>query len=209
VVVAVGAVWVTLGLTQDVLAHEELAVFDHRAHAWLLGHRPSWLDPVMRTATYLGQNDVLVPVLLVAALAFGRVRRTWRPVLDIAVVYGWALILYSVMKEMVHRPRPPVAQLLAPAGGWAFPSGHTTQATAAWGIVCVLACVGRSTRVRVLLATAAGGVVLLVAGSRFYLGVHWLTDVLAGISLGVAILSLWGDARLTVFLSLEGQPPGR
>lgn len=75
--------------------------------------------------------------------------------------------------------------------------------------MCVLACVGRSTRVRVLLATAAAGVVLLVAGSRFYLGVHWLTDVLAGISLGVAILSLWGVARLTVFLSLEGQPPGR
>lgn len=206
VVVAVGAVWVTIGLTQDVLAHEELAVFDHRAHAWLLNHRPTWLDPIMRGATYLGQNDVLLPVLVAAALLFGRVRRTWRPVLDIAVVYAWALILYSVMKELVHRPRPPAAEWLAPAGGWAFPSGHTTQATAAWGIVCVLACVGRSVRVRALLATAAAAIVLLVAGSRFYLGVHWLTDVLAGMGLGVSILALWGIARLTVFLPLEAQP---
>lgn len=207
VVLAVGAVWVTVGLTQDVLAHEELAVFDQRAHAWLMGHRPAWLDAPMRAATFLGQNLVLIPVLVAAAVAFGRVRRTWRPVLDIAIVYAWALILYSVMKELVHRPRPPAAEWLAPAGGWAFPSGHTTQATAAWGIVCVLACAGRSVRTRALLATAAAAVVLLVAGSRFYLGVHWLTDVLAGMSLGVAILSLWGIARLTVFLPFEARQP--
>ncbi|MGN6132532.1 MAG: bifunctional DedA family/phosphatase PAP2 family protein [Nocardioidaceae bacterium] len=207
VVVAVGAVWVTVGLTQDVLAHEELAVFDHRAHAWLLVHRPAWLDPVMRAATYLGQNVVLLPVLLVSALLFVRVRRTWRPVLDIAVVYGWALILYSVMKELGHRPRPPAAEWLAPAGGWAFPSGHTTQAAAAWGIVCVIACVGRSLRTRALLSTAAAVVVLVVAGSRFYLGVHWLTDVLAGMSLSVAILALWGIARVTVLVPFESRQP--
>lgn len=206
VVVAVGAVWVTVGLTQDVLAHEELAVFDHRAHAWLLGHRPAWLDQPMRAATFLGQNVVLLPVLVAAAVGFGRVRRTWRPALDIAVVYGWALVLYSVMKQLVHRPRPPATEWLSSASGWAFPSGHTTQATAAWGIVCVLACVGRSPRTRVLLATAAAAVALLVAGSRFYLGVHWLTDVLAGLSLGVAILALWGVARLTVLLPGEPRP---
>ncbi len=200
VVVAVGAVWVTLGLTQDVLAHEELAVFDHHAHAWLLQHRPGWLDPVMRAATWLGANAVVLPALVAAAVAFWRVRRTWRPVFDIAVVYLWALILYSVMKELVHRSRPPAADWVAPAGGWAFPSGHTTQAAAAWGIVCVLACAGRSARTRAALASGAALVVLLVAGSRFYLGVHWLTDVLAGMSLGVAILALWGIAGITVFL---------
>ncbi len=199
VLIALGAVWATLGLTQDVLAHEELAVFDHRAHAWLLQHRVAWLDPIMRAATWLGQNAVLIPVLFAAALLLRRARGTWRPVFDLAVVYVWALILYSVMKELVHRPRPPAAEWLSPAGGWAFPSGHTTQATVAWGILCVLACTGRSPRVRASLASMAALVVLVVAASRFYLGVHWLTDVLAGMSLGVCILSLWGIARLTVF----------
>jgi len=198
VAVAAGAIWVTLGLTQDVLAHEELALFDLRAHAWLLQHRVDWLTPVMRAATWLGSNAVLLPILVIAAVVSGRVRRSWRPVLDIAMVYGWALILSSLMKEAVHRPRPPAAGWLVHASGWAFPSGHTTQATAAWGILCVLACTGRSPKVRAALVSAAALIVLLVAASRYYLGVHWVTDVLAGISLGVAILALWGVARVTV-----------
>ena len=203
--VAVGAVWITLGLTQDVVAHEELAVFDHHADAWLLQHRVGWLDPVMRAVTWLGSNAVVLPVLVAAALFFVRVRRSWRPVLDIAVVYGWALILYSVMKELIQRPRPPASQWLAQADGWAFPSGHTTQATVAWGVVCALACVGRSSRARTALIAAATLVILLVAASRFYLGVHWLTDVLAGLSLGTAILALWGITRLTVLRLAEAR----
>lgn len=200
VLVVVGAVWVLLALTQDVVAHEEMAVFDQRAHAWLVQHRAPWLDPLMRAATWLGANALVIPVLVVAACVFARQRRTWRPVVDIPVVYACALILYSVMKDLVHRQRPPAAEWLASAGGWAFPSGHTTQATVAWGAVCVLACVGRSARAKTTLTSVAALIVLLVAMSRVYLGVHWLTDVLAGISLGVTILSLWGVARLTVFL---------
>jgi undecaprenyl-diphosphatase len=124
-------------------------------------------------------------------------------VTDIAVVYGWALVLYAVTKDLVHRHRPPPSGWLAPASGWAFPSGHTAQATVAWGLLCVLACVGRSPRTRTALISAATLIVLLVAASRFYLGVHWLTDVLAGMSLGVAILSVWGITRLTVFFPVE------
>jgi undecaprenyl-diphosphatase len=205
VLVAVGGIWVTLGLTQDVLAHEELAVFDQRALAWLLQHRVGWLDPVMRAVTWLGDNSLVIPVLGVAAVVFGWARRSWWPVFDIAIVYGWALILSSLMKELVHRSRPPASGWLSAASGWAFPSGHTTQAVVAWGLLCVLACAGRSQATRTALTSAATVIVLLVAASRFYLGVHWLTDVLAGMSLGVAVLSLWGIARLTVLGCLLNQ----
>ncbi|HET7388487.1 MAG TPA: bifunctional DedA family/phosphatase PAP2 family protein [Nocardioidaceae bacterium] len=204
VAVAIGAIWITLGLTQDVLAHEEVALFDLRAHAWLLQHRPDWLAPIMRAATWLGSNAVLLPILVIAAGAGGYLRRSWSPVVDIVVVYGGALILSSVMKEAVHRPRPPAAGWLMHASGLAFPSGHTTQATAAWGILCVLACVGRRPKPKGALACTAALIVLLVAASRFFLGVHWLSDVLAGVSLGVTILALWGIARVTVLNDRAG-----
>jgi undecaprenyl-diphosphatase len=208
VIIAVGAVWTLLGLLQDVLAHEELAIFDYRAHAWVVAHRIGWLNPVMLAVTWLGSNAVLIPVLVATGLVVWRLRRSWRPALDAAVVYAWALLLYSLIKQLVHRHRPPTSDWLGHASGWAFPSGHTTQATAAWGIVCVLACTGRSKRAKAVLVCVTGVIVLGVAGSRVYLGVHWLTDVLAAMSLGVALLSLWGITRLTVFLATADQPVG-
>lgn len=197
VAVGVGAVWTLLGITQDVAAHEELARFDPQVHAWVVAHRTGWATPVMQAATWLGSNVLLVPVLLVTAAVTGRARRSWVPVADIVIVYGWAVIAYSVIKVELHRARPPAADWLMQAGGWAYPSGHTTQAAAAWGIVCILACAGRSPRVKALLAGLAALIVLLVAFSRVYVGVHWLTDVLGGISLGVAVLALWAMARVT------------
>lgn len=167
-VIALGAVWTLLGLTQDVLAHEEMSLFDHRAHNWVVAHRVAWLNPLMQAATWLGASAVLIPVLLVAALVAWRARRSWRPVLDTAVVYARAVLLYTLIKQLVHRPRPPASAWLVHASGFAFPSGHTTQAPTAWGIVCVLACAGRSARIKTVLASAAAVIVLLVAASRVY-----------------------------------------
>jgi undecaprenyl-diphosphatase len=198
VAVAVSSTWVTLGLTQDVLAHEGIVVFDLQAHAWVLRHRIGWLTATLRAVTWLGSNAVILPVLAVSCVLLSRLRRSWRPALDIVVVYVWTVILYSVIKDALQRPRPPLADWLAGAGGWSFPSGHSAQATAAWGILCVLACVGRPPRQKVRLVAGAAAIIVLVAGSRWYLGVHWLTDVLAGMTLGVAVLSLWGVARTTI-----------
>lgn len=168
---------------------------DVRVHTWVVQHRVTWLDKAMEAATWLGSNVTLVPVLLLAALLFARARRSWRPVVDIAVVYGAAVGVYTLMKHLVDRPRPPATDWLTHASGAAFPSGHATQATAAWGVLCVLLCAGRSPRARALLAAAASAIVLVVAASRVYLGVHWLTDVLAGVAIGVTILAARELAR--------------
>jgi undecaprenyl-diphosphatase len=199
VAAALVGILVVLILTEQVLVQGGMVSVDRQVHVWLVHHRVAWITVVMRGTTWLGSNVLLVPVLLAAALIACRLRRTWRPLLDTAVVYASAVMLYEVMKELVHRPRPPTTDWLAQAGGWAFPSGHTTQATAAWGLICVLACAGRSSRVKVVLASSAALIVVLVAASRIYLGVHWLTDVLAGAGLGTSVLALWAVARSTVF----------
>lgn len=201
VVIGVGAVWSLLGVTQDVVAHEELARFDPRVHAWVVAHRVAWLTPVMKVASWLGASAVLTPVLLAVAVVVGRARRSWLPVVDVVVVYGWTLVTYSVMKQLVQRDPPLPTDRLVHAAGWAYPSGEVTQATAAFGIVCVLVCVGRPLVVKGVLSAAAGVLVLLVAYSQLYLGVHWLTDVLGAMCAGVAVLAWWGTARLTVLFS--------
>jgi undecaprenyl-diphosphatase len=196
--VAVGSTWVFLGVTQDVLAHEELAAIDPAVHGWLLHHREAWLNDVMRVVTWLGSNVVLQPGLAIAAVALVRTQRTWRPAITIVVTYGSALLVHAVVREWVHRARPPAADWLSGAGGWSYPSGHTIQATVAWGIVAILAMSQVSVRARTLPAAAAATVVLLVSASRIYLGVHWPTDVLASLALGVDLLSLYGIVHLAM-----------
>ncbi len=181
--------WIFGGLTQDVIASEGIARFDPRIHTFAVAHRTGWLTALMRNATWLGSNWVLIPVLLAATLVLLR-RRNRRAVGRLWAAYLGAVALYALAKPLVHRPRPPLADLIGAASGVSFPSGHATQAIAVWGMLAVIASAGRSPRTRAALLAAAGFVVLLVGASRIYLGAHWLTDVLAGYALGAAWLAL-------------------
>ena len=196
VAAAVAALWVFLGITQDVVAHEELARLDPTVHVWVLDHRAAWLTGFFRVTTWLGASAVTVPVLAVAAVLLARARRSWRPVVSIVVVYGAAVLAYALTKLAVHRHRPPAADWLTTAGGWSYPSGHAAQAMAAWGILALL--LVRNTRGagRLALVGSAVMVPVVVAASRVYLGVHWLTDVLGGLALSVAILGVYNALRL-------------
>lgn len=207
--VAVAATWTFLGITQDVRAREELALLDPRIHGWVLTHRAGSLDVFFTTVTWLGATAVTVPLLGIGAAFLARRRRSWAPVLDIAVVYGTAVLLHAVVGQLVHRDRPPAADWLAPAGGWAYPSGHTTQAVAAWGILAVVVCAGASRRTRVLTGSAAVSIAVLVAVSRVYLGVHWATDVLGAAAMSTAVLATWCVARWSVFtpVGTSRRPP--
>ena len=200
VAVAAAASWIFLGITHDVLAREELALLDPRIHGWILAHRVPSLDAFFKSVTLLGATAVTMPLLAVGGGILARRRRSWTPVLDIAVVYGAAVLLRALVGQFVHRHRPPATDWLAPAGGWAYPSGHTTQAVAAWGILAVIVSAGGSPRIRALAGSAAASVAVLVAISRVYLGMHWPTDVLAAAAMSTTVLATWSVARR--FLSI-------
>ena len=189
--VAVASAWTFLGITQDVVAHEELARLDPQVLTWVLAHRSGAMDGFFEAATWLGARVVVVPVLLVVGAAVARARRSWRPIASIAVVYGAAVLLHATVALAVHRPRPDRAAWLSHAAGWAYPSGHTTQAVAGWGILALVLSAGARPRHRILLLGSATGVAALVAASRVYLGVHWLSDVLGGITLSCTLLASW------------------
>ena len=95
------------------------------------------------------------------------------------------MLIATLVKLLVARPRPPVEHLQA-VTSWSFPSGHATQAGAFWfSLVFAMPAAGTSPKLTRVAAGVALLIVLAVAASRVYLGVHYPSDVVAGLLLGI------------------------
>lgn len=149
-----------------------------------------WLEQVALVFDALGRGWSFLTIAAIA-LVLGAARR-WLALLAFAVTEAVTPLLVAATKALVDRPRP-ADQIIHPHGS-SFPSGHAAYA-------------GATTTALVLLFTTAGKnrrpwytiAVLVSAGmawSRTYLQVHWLTDVVAGAILGLAV-------TLTTFATVQ------
>ena len=145
--------------------------------------RTAALTDIARVVTWAGSAFLLVPIALIACVALLRAGLR-REALAVALSLGGARLIFDWVKLLVSRPRPPVEHLQAVTGS-SFPSGHATQASAFWfSLVFVLPAAGASAKLTRVAAGVALVIVLLVAASRVYLGVHYPSDVVAGMLLG-------------------------
>ena len=108
------------------------------------------------------------------------------------VAVAAAAVCESFTKTLVARARPATA-VLAHATGRSFPSGHATAATALGLATGLLAAVLVAERWRRAAGVGLGAYVGVVCLSRLVLGVHYLTDVVAGVAMaGAVVLALTG-----------------
>lgn len=115
--------------------------------------------------------------------------RNW-PLVAAALLILVALGVNPVLKEILARPRPGVADLVIrrPAGGYGFPSGHTASATLMYGYAAVSLATVLAAPLRRLVAGAAGIAIALIGFERVYDGAHWPSDVAGGFTLGVLLV---------------------
>ena len=157
-------------------------------------HRTDGLTAAAKIVTWAGSAFLLVPLALLVCLVLVRRGRA-REALLIVICLGGAVLLSELLKLAVGRPRPPIEHLQMVASS-SFPSEHATQASAFWlSAVLALAATTASRSLVRLAAAAAIALVLAVAASRVYLGVHYPADVVAGILLGAA-WSAWAQHSL-------------
>lgn len=144
-------------------------------------------DKVLIAITMLGDSRVLSlsGTLIFFWLAYKRYSREafyWLIVLAISI----AVPLFY--KLFFYFPRP--SGLLHASSASSFPSGHTFQAIMFFGFLATLLATHMQKKYRRFLYYAATIIVVLVGFSRLYLGAHWLTDVLASITLGYCCVAL-------------------
>jgi undecaprenyl-diphosphatase len=150
------------------------------------------VDPLVEVAkvvTDLGSLPV-VAVLTLATAVWALTRRRWIDAAALAVGFGLDVLLVHVAKAAYDRTRPPGS--LIDVNYSAYPSGHTAYAVALVACATVLVRAGSGWAVRFALVTVAVALVAVVAITRVYLRAHYLTDVIGGAALGVAVWALVG-----------------
>jgi undecaprenyl-diphosphatase len=191
--------------------------WDSGAANWAATNATAASTRVLRKLTLLGGSDVLIPLCLLAGVV-ETMRSRSRAVLGfVLLAFGGELIVTNLIKVLVDRTRPDINRLT----GWSgpsFPSGHAANAAAAFAALALILGRNRSRRTKAVLAGLGIGLAFAVAASRVMLGVHWLTDVVAGLALGWAWFSLsaiafggallrFGEPVATVEQAVGG-PPG-
>lgn len=179
-----------LELIEEVWLEQATAQLDGAVLHWLRAWHRDWLDRLFLILTRFGNPPALVGVVGFAILLQLLMRRR---------LEAWALaggfvgtgLSVSLMKAFFDRARPDATWQLVPELSPAFPSGHSTMAVLVYLFVAYLLVEHLANRQRGRLVLLAALLFTLGIGlSRLYLGVHWLSDVLAGYALGGLWLSL-------------------
>ncbi|HTI57346.1 MAG TPA: phosphatase PAP2 family protein [Verrucomicrobiae bacterium] len=192
VLLGVASILLTAYVTLAVdAAHHQLLPGDQSVRSWVQPMRGGTLDLPMELVSRLGEPAGLVPMILIASAALWRASRRWALLLPILM--AGTGVLQVAGKWAAARPRPNAAP-------WGFPSGHALSLVVYFGVVAFLlvSLTDRRRRFRVLACFGCGAVVGLVAVSRIYLDMHWLSDVIGGLSLGAAylLIAIWLSQRL-------------
>ena len=172
----------------------EIALFAHR----VLQSAGAFATPVLKCFSVLGNGGAVFIVISAVLLLFRRTRRTGVTAL-LALLIG-TLLTDLLLKHIVARPRPfeDAASVFhrywtaaggMPASGYSFPSGHTTAAMAF--AMAIFLC-GRKR-----FAWLSFFIPVLMGFSRIYFGVHYASDVAAGLAVGLhAGLAAWAAVML-------------
>lgn len=185
-------------LAEDVVRGAAITALDVRLAHWFHARATPGFTRAMLFVTYwngLAGTSVMAALL---ALWFWRRRHLDWLVLTLLAVPG-GMLLNAVLKHVFQRARPSFPDPLLSIETYSFPSGHTAAATVFYGLlVCWLWTRVRAGPVRALLVLGAAAMVCLVALSRMYLGVHYLSDVLAAALESCAWLALCVTALSTL-----------
>jgi membrane-associated phospholipid phosphatase len=161
------------------------ARWDESAAEWGASHATERSTDVLHALTQLGATTWLLAVMAVLALVDYWRHRDLNVVWFLAIVGVGVTLLNNGLKWLVERERPAISQLTG-FGGSSFPSGHSAAAAACWAAIALVLTRHSKRRLRALAAALAALIAAGVATSRVLLGVHWLTDVIAGVVVGWA-----------------------
>ncbi len=173
-----------------------------RLNAYVIHHH-AWVSP-LRATSYIFHAWVfrIIVVALAGWLVYQGARRLAAWAVTTLIVAG---LLDALLKVIIARPRPSLKSSIAHVPGGSFPSGHALTAVVGTATIVLILLPLLHGAWRVVAWAAAAFISLLSGACRVALGVHYVSDVLAGWLLGAAIV-LGTVAAFETWRRDEGRP---
>ena len=190
VVLIVCAAWLFGGIAEEVVNNESLTVLDVKIAQWFHAHATGAMTQAMLFITNVhGMAGGSILALMLAAWFYRSRQHYWLITTLIALPGG--MLLNVLLKYVFHRSRPSFDEPLLTLSTYSFPSGHTANAALLYGLLaCWLWMHHRGALARAAIVSFACFMIALVGTSRMYLGVHYLTDVMAATAEACAWLAV-------------------
>ncbi|WP_290491617.1 MULTISPECIES: phosphatase PAP2 family protein [unclassified Aerococcus] len=171
-----------------------LTVIDQNIGQHLYQWGPAPFTTFVQSFTLIGNAQGIIPLTMMIAVIFYYISRKWQVLLWIVFTILVSVgPLVDLIKNIIQRPRPSYVSHLVDQGGYSFPSGHATGAVVAWGTLAFLTWYyfkDQYPKMMPYLIGFAFFMVVAISASRLYLGVHYLSDIIAGWSIGATWLIL-------------------
>lgn len=183
---AAACTWLFFAIADEVPEKGAMIRVDHAVATWLQVHGTETGESIFAGVSYLGAQILTALIVVVAIVLI--VRRDWRHVVVLAITCGGGALLNGALKLVFHRARPTYAVEFH-ASSWSFPSGHAMDSLIVYGLFAYW--LGR--RQPEYRRFVYGGAAVLIGAigyARLYLGVHYLSDVIAGFSAGFVWLAV-------------------
>jgi len=193
--------------------------YDDTVMRFMGSHQVPWISNMMIELTTLGTGIVVAMIVAVAALFLWLYDYRNSATLLLVTTLG-GLLLNNVLKLGFDRPRPQFFEWGTHAMSSSFPSGHAMSAAIVYPTVAYLAArLQKTVLARVVTLFLAGLLVFLICLSRVYLGVHYPSDVIAGVVVGLAwsafcmttleIVQLYAKRNAPAMVEGENPPEAR
>jgi undecaprenyl-diphosphatase len=183
--VAVAAGMLLLGLLITHVLEHGLLADESAVNRDLVQDRTAAGNTVTHVFTYFAETPTIIALTAVAAIACRIVFRRWRESVYVVLAVSGETLIFLLATLVIDRKRPPVPPLDDAPPTSSYPSGHTAAAICFYGSIAVIVLWrGRHALLKAAAVALAVLVPLLVGASRLYRGMHFVSDVVAGLLLG-------------------------
>ena len=177
-------------ITTKIVIKRELLI-DTLAYDFIvLKLRNDTLTPIMKIITELSNTRTIIIIAIILTIVVS----LWKNIKIASLIpinLGIIAIINQILKHIFQRPRP-IGFRLIDIGGFSFPSGHAMGSTAFYGLLIYLSYkLIKNKTIRIISIIINTLIIIGIGISRIYLGVHYCSDVIVGISLSFMYLIIF------------------